>query len=651
MGKIDYIHTVQPGTGGIDDPFLNRYVLMSGDRMIPYQWSMLNNDDKSGIIHDFRVAAGEIEGEHIGMVFQDEGLFKWLESAAYYVADHPDSPVRSWAQRAIDLAERAQQENGYLLTWFQLKAPDKEFCNLLESHELVCMGNVLEAGIAWYHATGKRQLLDVAIKLADHLCEHFMHDGPAGDLVPGHPGIEFCLVKLYRETGQEKYLKLAQHFLDRRGTDPEVLEKQHEREWDRPPIFPTWNTFADHTYMQIHAPVRQQTTAEGHAVRASYLYAGMADVYMETGDRELFAACETIWKNLTGKRMYITGGVGSSECGERYTGDYDLPNDTVYAESCASVALALFSRRMFQCTGDGKYLDIAEQAIYNTVLGSVSLDGERYFYVNPLEVWPDACEKNPSKRHVRPVRQGWYQVACCPQNTLRTLAGIREYIYYTKGDTLYVGMYVGGDAQISLRDRKIALHVQTGYPFESTVDIRTDSQGAYTLALRDPGWSEETDVFLNGSRVEDCVREKGMIYIQRRWQKGDTVTLKLDMPARFMVSHPRIRANSGRVCLMKGPLVYCFEEADNGTNLSSLRLNPDAAVAEVYEPDLLGGTLTLSVSGLRIMEEGWDEETLYRPFRVTARKQELKAIPYCLWNNRGQGEMIVWVPCSGGELS
>ena len=249
------------------------------------------------------------------------------------------------------------------------------------------------------------------------------------------------------------------------------------------------------------------------------------------------------------------------------------------------------------------------------------------------------------------MRQGWYQVACCPQNTLRTLAGIREYIYYTKGDTLYVGMYVGGDAQISLRDRKIALHVQTGYPFESTVDIRTDSQGAYTLALRDPGWSEETDVFLNGSRVEDCVREKGMIYIQRRWQKGDTVTLKLDMPARFMVSHPRIRANSGRVCLMKGPLVYCFEEADNGTNLSSLRLNPDAAVAEVYEPDLLGGTLTLSVSGLRIMEEGWDEETLYRPFRVTARKQELKAIPYCLWNNRGQGEMTVWIHSSGSELS
>ena len=280
MGKIDYIHTVQPGTGGIDDAFLNRYVLMSGERMIPYQWSMLNNDEKSGIIHDFRVAAGEIEGEHIGMVFQDEGLFKWLESAAYYVADHPDSPVRAWAQRAIDLAERAQQEDGYLLTWFQLKAPDKEFCNLLESHELVCMGNVLEAGIAWHHATGERQLLDVAIKLADHLCEHFMQDGPAGDLVPGHPGIEFCLVKLYRETGQDKYLKLAQHFLDKRGIDPEVLEKQHEREWDRPPIFPTWNTFADHTYMQIHAPVRQQTTAEGHAVRASYLYAGMADVYM-----------------------------------------------------------------------------------------------------------------------------------------------------------------------------------------------------------------------------------------------------------------------------------------------------------------------------------------------------------------------------------
>ena len=422
------------------------------------------------------------------------------------------------------------------------------------------------------------------------------------------------------------------------------MDRKHDREWNRPAIFPTWNQFADHTYMQIHAPVRKQTTAEGHAVRASYLYAGMADVYMETGDRELFTACETIWKNLTGKRMYITGGVGSSECGERYTGDYDLPNDTVYAESCASVALALFSRRMFQCTGDGKYLDTAEQAIYNTVLGSVSLDGEQYFYVNPLEVWPDACEKNPSKRHVRPVRQGWYQVACCPQNTLRTLAGIREYIYYTKDDTLYVGLYVGGDAQITLAGREVALHVQTRYPFDDTVDIRIDTPGSFTLALRDPRWSEETRIALNGGQLTDFVRKDGMIYIQRIWQKGDRVTLKLDMPPRIMASHPRIRANSGRVCLMKGPLVYCFEEADNGTNLSSLRMSPDAAVKEIYEPDLLGGTLTLSVSGRRITEDGWDENTLYRPFHVTEKEQELKAIPYCLWNNRGQGEMIVWIP-------
>ena len=249
------------------------------------------------------------------------------------------------------------------------------------------------------------------------------------------------------------------------------------------------------------------------------------------------------------------------------------------------------------------------------------------------------------------MRQEWYQVACCPQNTLRTLAGIREYIYYTKGDTLYVGLYVGGDAQIPVSDRNIALHVQTGYPFGNTVDIRIDSEGTFTLALRDPGWSKKTAVFLNGSRITDCVREKGMICIQRTWQKGDTVTLKLDMPPRFMVSHPRIRANSGRVCLMKGPLVYCFEEADNGSNLSSLRLSPDASVAEVYDPDLLGGTLTLSVTGLRVTEEGWDEETLYRPLHVTEQKQELKAIPYCLWNNRGQGEMAVWIHSSGSEDS
>ena len=644
MGKIDYIHTVQPGTGGIDDAFLNRYIGIVGSKMIPYQWRMINDDEKSGIIHDFRVAAGEIEGKHFGMVFQDEGLFKWLEAAAYNLSDHPDTPIREWADEAVRLAQKAQQENGYLLTWFMLNCPDKEFKNLLESHELVCMGNILEAGVALQQAMGDERLLNVARRLADFLCDHFCGDGPDAMLVPGHPGIEFCLVKLYRATGEERYLDLARHFLDVRGLDPEVLEKQHEAEWDRPGIFPSWKSFADHTYMQIHAPVRRQTTAEGHGVRAAYLYSGMADVYMETGDETLFQACETIWRNMTGKRMYITGGIGSSECGERFTGDYDLPNDTVYAESCASVGLALFSRRMFQCTGDGKYLDEAERAIYNTVLGSVALDGEHYFYVNPLEVWPYADRKNPSKRHVKPIRQGWYQVACCPQNTLRTLAGLREYMYFTKGDTLYIGLFAGGDAGIMLNGKEITFRTETAYPFDSRVNIRMDSPGTFTLALRDPGWSGNTRVFLNKEEIgENICREKGFIYITRNWQAGDMVTLELDMPPRIMVSHPRVRANAGKICLMKGPLVYCFEEADNNDNLSSLSIAPDATVTEKYEESLLGGTLTLKVRGTKTLEESWGEDELYRPYNVKREERELTAIPYCLWNNRGEGEMTVWV--------
>lgn len=642
MSAIDYIKTIPVGSVRVEDAFLSRYTDLVEDTIIPYQWRMINDDEKSGIIHNFRVAAGEIGGRHIGFVFQDEGLPKWLESAAYALAHHRNPRIEAWADRAIDLIARAQRDDGYVMTYFQIEQPDKAFRNLLESHELVCLGNILEAGIAYRRATGKDRLLKVAIRLADCLCARFGPDSPDPELVPGHPGIEFCLIKLYRETGSERYLKLAKHFIDVRGTDPEALERQHDREWDLPNIFPTWDSFADHTYMQIHRPVREQDTAEGHTVRATYLYSGMADLYMETGDESLLRACEAIYSDLAGRRMYITGGVGSSECGERFTLDYDLPNDTVYNESCGSVGLALFCRRMFQATGDGKYLDTAERAIYNTVAGSVALDGEHFFYVNPLEVWPAASASNPTRRHVKTVRQDWYRVACCPQNTLRTLAGLDEYSYYVRGDTVYTGLYLGSSANLSVNGQAVSLRCETRYPFENTVRYTFESDAQCTLALRRPGWSESFAVRVNGREVSPEIR-KGMAYLPGPWKAGETVDIAIGMPAMLVSAPPKVRANAFRAALVKGPLVYCLEQVDNGENLSAIQVDADAPIEEVYEPELLGGTLTLRLPGRSIADGQWRDTDLYRPVGAVFEAVRLKAIPYCLWNNRGEGEMTVWI--------
>ncbi len=646
MRKIEYIETLNVGNVSFSDPFLGKYLDKLSDKMIPYQWKMINDDEKSGIIHDFRVAAGDIEGRHLGMVFQDEGLFKWIESASYSLAQKPDEQIKKWVDYTIDLVERAQQEDGYLLTYFMLNCPDKEFKNLLESHELLCLGNILEAGVAHYEATNETRLLNVAIRLADFLYHYFLEEPEHFMLVGGHPGVELGLIKMYRTTKNEKYLELAKHFVDVRGKDPDVLRKQHDKEWNRPNIFRDWDNFGNHTYMQIHQPVREQETAEGHAVRASYLYSAMMDVYMETGDESLFEACKKIYRNLVGKRMYITGGVGSACCGERFTADYDLPNDTIYAESCASVALALFSRRMFQATGEGIYIDYAEQALYNTVLASVALDGEHYFYVNPLETWPEVSYKNPTIAHVKPTRQGWYQVACCPQNTLRTLASWEQYTCLKKDNTLYCCMYADSTIDLQLTETKVKLQVSTRYPFENEVAFKIEIDAEFTLALRNPYWSEHTKVLINKEAVEEGV-DAGFIYLKRDWKAGDVVTLILDMKPEFIISHPKLRANSGKLALKKGPLVYCIEEADNGENLRNYYVSPNAQITEVYDKDIFGGCLTLQVPAVRLSETLWEDQepewALYQPYAAREEAAVLTAVPYCFWNNRGEGEMLVWI--------
>lgn len=415
----------------VEDLFWSKYTHLVTKQILPYQWEILNDRvpeaEPSHCIANFKVAAGLKDGTFQGAVFQDTDVAKWLEAVAYSLSYEPNDKLEETADEVIELIGKAQQPDGYINTYFTILAPKHRWANLREGHELYTAGHLIEAAVAYYKVTGKDRFLTIMKKFADLICEVFKEETYLR-AVPGHQEIEIGLIKLSETTGDNKYMDMAKAFIDRRGMQPNYLVSEHENPlWidifkDTKPFLPE--------YSQCHIPVREQTIAEGHSVRATYMYCAMADLAATFNDKELFAACERIWNNIVEKRMYITGGIGSSGAYERFTTDYDLPNDCNYSESCASIGLALFGRRMAQITKDGTYIDVVERALYNTVLAGISMDGKRFFYVNPLEVWPDNCLDHTSMEHVKPVRQKWFGVACCPPNIARTLASLGEYIYF-----------------------------------------------------------------------------------------------------------------------------------------------------------------------------------------------------------------------------
>ncbi|NLJ26248.1 MAG: glycoside hydrolase family 127 protein, partial [Firmicutes bacterium] len=417
------------------------------EEVIPYQWDSLNDRipgvPPSHAIENFRIAAGESEGEFFGMVFQDSDVAKWLEAVSYVLATEPDAKLEETADDVIELIARAQQEDGYLNTYFTVAEPEKRWTNLRDWHELYCAGHMMEAAVAYYEATGKRKLLDVMCRFADYIAEVF---GPEPDKMqgyPGHPEIELALVRLYHATGKERYLNLSKYFIDQRGQQPHWYEIEAKGREEAPRRHP--HDYLGPAYSQAHLPIRQQTTAEGHSVRALYLFSGVTDVAAETDDKELLEVCRQLWDNVTNHRMYVTGAVGSDHFGERFTFDYDLPNDRAYTETCASIALVFWAHRMLHVDLDGKYTDVLERSLYNGVLSGISLDGKSFFYVNPLEVWPKACSARNDLRHVKPVRQGWFSCACCPPNVARLLASLPHYVYSYTSDTAYVHLYVASE--------------------------------------------------------------------------------------------------------------------------------------------------------------------------------------------------------------
>lgn len=739
----------------VTDAFWHREQELVRTQVIPYQWEALNDRVEgaapSYCMRNFKVAgrmmrekrdkgaayvapsytfrgfealpedpAHPDEDKFYGFVFQDTDFSKWIEAVGYSLLQHPDPVLEKTADEAIDIVCAAQLENGYLDTYYIINGMDRAFTNLRDHHELYCLGHLVEGAVAYYQATGKDKLLCAAERFADYCCQVF---GPQPGQCKGYPGheiAEMALVRLFEEDGQEKYLNLARFFLNQRGTQPYYFdqEEQERAAHDGQPYRKTTNN----AYHQADLPVREQSEAVGHAVRAMYLYSGMADVARLCEDEAMEAACDRLWDNVTREKMYVTGGVGATHMGEAFSFNYDLPNDTAYSETCAAIGLVFWARRMLQLKPRGKYGDVMELALYNTVLAGMALDGKSFFYVNPLEVLPEACHKDSRKGHVKTVRQKWFGCACCPPNIARLVSSVAAYAYtesepgaascsrednlspseggeqdtpdVRSRETLWIHLYMGSvlSKQVWVSDKlqekkTLDIKVESSLPWEGKVKVllRGDRVPC-RLAFRVPGWSdgmkvnyrcgggqgqvtvaadglavkafsgkqggeaETGDEKLTGRNAcaakETVAYRDGYLYIDGIWQDDDEVLLEMDMPVRILEADTKVREDMGKVAIARGPIVYCLEEADNGKDLHLCRVDLQTLQLSDIRTEVteeLGHPMTvLKVPGKRLIPEESGE--LYRLARP-AREEDvtLRMVPYYAWNNRGEGEMSVWV--------
>lgn len=626
----------------VKDAFWSRLQDLVVSTVIPYQYEIMDDKvegaEKSHALENFRIAAGESEGEFYGMVFQDSDVAKWLEAVAYSLAIRPDPELEARADKVIETIGKAQQEDGYIDTYFIVKDPDHKWTDLHEAHELYCMGHMIEAAVAFKEALGKDSLLNIMRKAADLICDRFGKDKVRG--YPGHQEIELALIRLYRVTGERKYLDTALYFLDERGTKPDLFVEESKtcpiKIFDMDPY--------NLKYAQTHLPVREQDKAVGHSVRAGYMYTAMADMASEVDDEGLMEACRKLWDNIVNRQMYITGGVGATKHGESYSIDYELPNDLVYAETCASVSVAFFAKRMLELEVNGKYADILEKELYNGIISGMQSDGKRFFYSNPLEVVPGVSGVLPEYEHIDAERPGWYRCACCPPNVARLLTSLGTYIWGESEDTVYSHLFVGGKADFSVAGG-VSVSCETDYPWEGDVTYRFETGGSkdFRFAVRVPEWCYDYRISVNGKEEEEYDLINGYAYLDRSWKDGDTVLLELAMEPTKMYANPKVRADIGQVAFMRGPVVYCFEQADNGADLQELRALRNGKIG-VHRQRLggLGEYPILTVKGARLIDSG----ELYSDEPFDYDEVTLKAVPYYLWGNREKGGMRVWI----GEL-
>ena len=513
----------------ITDSLFGSYVKQVSEKIIPYQWKILNDQlegaDKTYCIENFRIAAGELEGTRKGVVFQDTDLYKWLESVAYTIAGGKGEQFESLADEVIELVGRAQEPDGYLNTYFTVNAPERKWKNLIEGHELYTAGHMIEAAVAYYHATGKTAFLEIAKKNADLIGKVFGRGEGQRRGYPGHQEIELALVKLYRVTGEQKYLDTAKYFIEERGTQPNYLAEEL-RERGGFEFFPDLQDY-DLAYSQADIPPVEQTKAQGHSVRDMYMCAAMADLAGECEDERLLKACKAIWENMTQRQMYITGGIGTSGFRERFTIDYDLPNATNYSETCASIGLMMFGQRLSAVTGEAGYYDSVERALYNTVLAGINIEGDRYFYVNPLEVVPEFCTQHTYMNHVKPIRQKWFSIACCPPNVARTLASLGQYVYAQEGDSILIHQFISSEVQTETKGGITTLKMDSTLMQDGKVSIHAETEKGCSLKIRIPAYAENWKV-LTGGKEEKPEIQNG--YITVTLPAGEhTVTLDLDV--------------------------------------------------------------------------------------------------------------------------
>ncbi len=572
--------------------------------------------EQTGRIRNFDRAAGILPGEFEGQYYNDSDLYKVIEGASYSLADYPDPKLEQQLDAIIARIAAAQAPDGYLHTFHTVKLPTEKWTDMTNRHELYCAGHLLEAALAHHRATGKRTLLDVAVKFIDYIDRMF---GPEKRLaVPGHQEIELALIKLHELIGEKRYFDLAKFFIDQRG-DPN-----------------RGRLLGPH--FQDHQPVREQSEITGHAVRAMYLYSAVADVasYTEpdsvtdpdpkpdpdsvTGNEGLINAMDRLWRNVALRKMYVTGGIGVQTHGEGFSDEYMLPNDNAYCETCASIGMALWNHRLNLLHGDAKYADILERVMYNGILSGVALDGEKFFYVNPMS--------SDGSHH----RSPFFGCACCPTNVVRFVPSMPGYVYATDDDSVYVNLYVTSEADLTIQDTPIHVTTTTDYPWDGRVKltIQPEKTRHFAIRLRIPDWCEGATISMNGEPQEKLDIRNGYVQLYRNWAADDTIELNLPMKIQRIESHPSVETNRGFVAIQRGPIVYCFEAADNPDGVKNIVLGKAPEFNAEYRDDLLGGVMII---------KGTDR---------TGR--EIIAVPYHVWDHREAGEMTVWVQQEGKSL-
>ncbi|HWE61649.1 MAG TPA: beta-L-arabinofuranosidase domain-containing protein [Chloroflexota bacterium] len=616
----------------IDDAFWAPRLRINRERTIPFAYAQCK---ETGRIDALRLTWTP-GAEPVPHIFWESDVAKWIEAASYTLATHPDPELAARIDEVIALLAGAQQPDGYLNTYFTVVQPAARWTDLRDAHELYCAGHLIEAGVAHYQATGKPALLDVVRRYADYIATVFGRGPGQKRGYCGHEEIELALVKLYRATDERRCLALAQYFVDERGQQPYYFDAEAARRGA--PGYHEDHTLpgtrrAAREYNQAHLPVREQRQVVGHAVRAMYLYCAMADLAAETGDDALCQACRTLWDHLCATRLYVTGGIGSAAENEGFTVDYDLPNETAYAETCAAIGLVFWAQRMAHLEGDARYIDVLERALYNGVISGVSLDGTRFFYDNPL-----ASDGTITRRP-------WFGVACCPPNLARLLASLGRYVYAANAAELVVQLYVQGSASLTLQGRQVVVRQQTEYPWQGAVRLTVEVAEPvhFTLCLRVPGWCRDASLHVNEQALD--LRgsvTRGYARLARTWSTGDVIQLDLPMPVERLYAHPDVSADAGRVALRRGPLVYCLEEADNALPLQRIGISWGTVLQARHDDALLGGTMVIRGTGYANEAAEWDGD-LYRTVPPRAAPYELTAIPYHLWANRQRGRMCVWM--------